>query len=108
MSEQKPVQQQINFTIVPDERAAPERVYANFCGVTHTPCDFTLTFCEVLPPTQQDLQAAGPERVLQAPVKARLVVPLQAVPNLVALLQEHLRAYQESFAQQMPWKDPVH
>ena len=43
----------INFTIVSDETGAPERVYTNFCAVSHTPFDFTLTFCEVLPPSEQ-------------------------------------------------------
>lgn len=119
-------QKRINFTIVPDESHAPDRIYANFCAITHTPFDFTLTFCEVLPPTQEDLQApvgssAGPsggpgggdaastERVLRAPVRVRLVVPTQFLPNLVAALQDHIRIFSESYAQQPAnWKDPVH
>ena len=40
---------QINFTIVPDDDSRQPRTYANFCGVNHTPFDFTLTFCEVQP-----------------------------------------------------------
>ena len=52
----------INFTIVPDETGARERVYTNFCAVSHTPFDFTLTFCEVLPPTEQDLRQAQTDR----------------------------------------------
>jgi hypothetical protein len=120
-------QKRINFTIVPDESHAPDRIYANFCAITHTPFDFTLTFCEVLPPTQEDLQASaaapasGPgsaaggesgttERVLRAPVRVRLVVPTQFLPNLVAALQDHIRIFSESYAQppQAGWKDPVH
>ncbi len=120
MSDQK----RINFTIVPDESHAPDRIYANFCAITHTPFDFTLTFCEVLPPTQADLQAsadaiatpgdgrdasASTERVLRAPVRVRLVVPTQFLPNLVAALQDHIRIFSESYAQQPTgWKDPVH
>jgi hypothetical protein len=125
----------INFTIVPDERHAPDRIYANFCAITHTPFDFTLTFCEVLPPTQEDLQASAgapspgapsagvavaggagvvgeggvTERVLRAPVRVRLVVPTQFLPNLVAALQDHIRIFSESYTQQPTgWKDPVH
>ena len=107
----------INFTIVPDESHAPDRVYANFCAITHTPFDFTLTFCEVLPPTQEDLQAsagaggdaANNERVLRAPVRVRLVVPTQFLPNLVAGLQDHIRIFSESYAQPPAgWRDPVH
>src|SRR5689334_22390970 len=112
-------QKRINFTIVPDESHAPDRIYANFCAITHTPFDFTLTFCEVLPPTQEDLQtsagtggsgdAANTERVLRAPVRVRLVVPTQFLPNLVAALQDHIRIFSESYAQQPAnWKDPVH
>jgi hypothetical protein len=110
-------QKRINFTIVPDESRAPDRVYANFCAITHTPFDFTLTFCEVLPPTQEDLQAsaareggeASTERVLRAPVRVRLVVPTQFLPNLVAALQDHIRIFSENYAQQPTgWKDPVH
>jgi hypothetical protein len=119
-------QKRINFTIVPDESHAPDRIYANFCAITHTPFDFTLTFCEVLPPTQEDLQASnapapgagagssgeaggGTERVLRAPVRVRLVVPTQFLPNLVAALQDHIRIFSESYTQPPTgWKDPVH
>jgi Protein of unknown function (DUF3467) len=115
-------QKRINFTIVPDESRAPDRIYANFCAITHTPFDFTLTFCEVLPPTQEDLQASAAvtpagasgdagstERVLRAPVRVRLVVPTQFLPNLVAALQDHIRIFSESYAQPPAgWKDPVH
>ena len=110
-------QKRINFTVVPDESHAPDRVYANFCAIAHTPFDFTLTFCEVLPPTHEDLQtsagaggdAANMERVLRAPVRARLVVPTQFLPNLVAALQEHIRIFSESYAPPSTgWKDPIH
>ncbi len=118
-------QKRINFTIVPDESHAPDRIYANFCAITHTPFDFTLTFCEVLPPTQEDLQASAvavasggagavgegsaTERVLRAPVRVRLVVPTQFLPNLVAALQDHIRIFSESYTQPPTgWKDPVH
>jgi hypothetical protein len=103
----------INFTIVPDETGARERVYTNFCAVSHTPFDFTLTFCEVLPPTDQDLRQAQTEQVLRAPVRARVAIPVQLMPNLIAALQDHMRIYTESFSQQAPnWppdpSKPVH
>lgn len=94
MAEQK----QINFTIVPDEEApGPERIYANFCAIAHTPFDFTLTFCEVTPLSQRDIANAESEGVVRAPVRARLVAPVQFIPNLIAALQEHLRVYSESY-----------
>ena len=87
---------QINLTIVPDESSHIGRTYANFCGISHTPFDFTLTFCEVQPPTEKIVREAGTDRELKAPVKARVVVPMAFVPTLINLLQEHLRACSES------------
>jgi hypothetical protein len=99
---------QINFTIVPaDTTDQSPRTYANFCAISHTPFDFTLTFCEVLPLSEQDIQHAEAEHVVHAPVRARIVLPLQVLPNLVAALQEHMRVYSDSTG--ATWdKGPVH
>ncbi len=87
---------QINFTIAPDDESESPRTYANFCAISHTPFDFTLTFCEVLPPTEQAVRNAGENGVLKAPVRSRIVVPMAFVPNLISALQEHLRACSDS------------
>ena len=92
MSEPK----QINFTIVPDDASTSMRTYANFCAVGHTPFDFTLTFCEMTPLSEKDIRAAESEHVVRAPVKSRVVLPVQVVPTLIAALQEQLRIYSES------------
>jgi hypothetical protein len=104
-SERKP----INFTIVPDDKSSEPRVYANFCAIAHTPFDFTLTFCEVMPLSEQELRSAETEHVVRAPVRARIVVPVQFVPNLLAALQEHMRVFSDSYAN-VGWQkqDPVH
>jgi hypothetical protein len=91
---------QINFTIVPDDDSrdvAAPRTYANFCSIAHTPFDFTLTFCEVMPLTDKEIKAAESDHVVRAPVRAKIVVPVQFVPNLVAAMQEHLRVFNESY-----------
>ncbi len=99
---------QINFTIVPgDDHEAP-RVYANFCSVAHTPFDFTLSFCEVLPLSEDDIRHAQQDHVIKAPVKTRVVLPVQLLPSLVAALQDQLRSFQDSYAN-VGWnKGPVH
>ena len=43
--------------------------------------------------------------MVKAPVRARMVVPVQMVPGLIAALQENFRLYQESFG---PPKGPTH
>ena len=99
---------QINFTIVPDESAESLRAYANFCAVNHTPFDFTITFCEMAPLSEKDIRAAEAEHVVRAPVKARIVMSPQVVPNLIAALQEQLRIYSEAAANAGPPRGPVH
>ena len=108
MSDQ-PERKQINFTIVPDEKPGERRTYANFCSIAHTPFDFTLTFCEVMPLSERELKAAEQEHVVRAPVRSRVVVPVQFVPNLIAALQEHLRVFSESYSN-VGWTkaDPIH
>lgn len=98
---------QINFTIVPDDSGEVPRIYANFCAISHTPFDFTLSFCEVLPLSEKDLQAAESNHVIRAPVRAKVAIPLQVIPNLIAALQEHMRVFSESTG--ASWdKGPVH
>jgi hypothetical protein len=104
---------QINFTIVPaDDAAAADapRLYSNFCSIAHTPFDFTLTFCEVMPLSEKEIKAAESEHVVRAPVRVKVVVPVQFVPNLIGALQEHWRVFSESYANS-GWSkgpDPVH
>ncbi len=95
----------VNFNVVPDEDATVPRVYSNFCSIQNSPFDFTLTFCEMLPLSERELQQAQETHLVRAPVRARMVVPVQMVPGLIAALQENFRLYQESFA---PPKGPLH
>jgi Protein of unknown function (DUF3467) len=88
---------QVNFTVVPDEDTSVPRVYSNFCAIQNSPFDFTLTFCEMLPLGEKQLREAQTTRTVKAPVRARLVVPVQMVPGLIAALQDNFRLYQESF-----------
>ncbi len=88
---------QLNFTVIPDEDASVQRIYSNFCAIQNSPFDFTLTFCEMLPLGEKQVREAQATRAVKAPVRARLVVPVQMVPGLIAALQDNFRLYQESF-----------
>jgi hypothetical protein len=104
---------QINFTIVPGddpEGPAAPRTYSNFCSIAHTPFDFTLTFCEVMPLSEKEIKEAETEHVVRAPARAKIVVPPQLIPNLVAALQENLRVFSETY-QNVGWNKgagPIH
>ena len=108
MADETPQRKQINFTIVPDDQTTEPRTYANFCSIAHTPFDFTLTFCEVMPLSEKEVRTAESDQVVRAPVRARIVVPVQFVPNLVAALQEHMRVFSESYSNVEWSKGPVH
>ncbi len=108
MADQPPAPKQINFTIVPDDGGGAERTYANFCAIAHTPFDFTLTFCEVMPLSEKEIREAEAQHVVRAPVRAKIVVPVQFVPQLIAALQEHVRVFSESYSN-VGWnKEPIH
>lgn len=93
----QPAAKQINFTIVPEETQG-RRDYANFCAVSHTPFDLTLTFCDVRPLSESDIKGAEITQTVRAPVVARIALPFNVAPGLVAALQEQLRAMQEAQA----------
>jgi len=47
--------------------------------------------------TLRYVREAQATQTVKAPVRARLVVPVQMVPGLIAALQDNFRLYQESF-----------
>ena len=96
--------QQLNFPVVPDDDGTVPRVYSNFCAIQNSPFDFTLSFCEMLPLGEKQVKEAQTTHFVKAPVRARLVVPVQMIPGLIAALQDNFRLYQESFG---PPKGPV-
>jgi hypothetical protein len=95
---------QINFTIVPDESTAPGggRTYANFCAVSHTPFDLTVTFCDVRPLSEQDVRTAEQSQTVRVPIVGRLALPFAVVPGLITALQEQMRAMQEAQSGERP------
>ena len=89
----------VNFTVIPEDSPEAPRIYSNFCAIQNSPLDFTLTFCEMLPPSEKQLREAQSTHVVKAPVRARLVVPVQMIPGLIAALQDNYRGFQESYGE---------
>ncbi len=94
----------VDFTVVPKDDNSVPRVYSNFCSIQNSPFDFTLTFCEMLPLGEREIKQAQATHLVRAPVRTRMVVPVQMIPGLIAALQENFRLYQESFG---PQKGPM-
>lgn len=102
----QPQPRQINFTIVPaDDDGQTPRTYSNFCSIAHTPFDFTLTFCEMLPLGEREIREAESTHTVRAPVKGRMVVPVQLIPGLIGALQENYKLFQDAYG---PPKGTLH
>jgi hypothetical protein len=79
--EERPLQ------IIADYSKSSPRIYANYVQVSISPIDCTLTFCDVIGPTNDEeglqMQKTG---TLPAPVRAVLVIPNQIVDGLIQAL----------------------
>jgi hypothetical protein len=62
----------------------------------------------VLPLSEKELRQAESEHIVRAPVRVKVVVPVQFIPNLIGALQEHMRVFSESYSDVGWTKGPVH
>jgi hypothetical protein len=95
----------VNFTIVPDSENSIPRIYCNFCAIRNSPFDITLTFCEMQPLDEKSVREAQSTHVVKAPVRTRIVLPIQMVQGLITALQENYKLYQDNYG---PPKGPLH
>jgi hypothetical protein len=61
-----------------------------------------------MPLSEKEVKEAEANHIVKAPVRARVVVPVQFLPNLVAALQEHMRVFSESYSNVGWTKGPIH
>lgn len=88
MSEQpeQPRQQQIQV-VVPDEEKHGE--YANFLVVSHSPHEFTLDFCQLLP--------SGEAGKVNAEVVSRVRIAPTLVGRVMQALNTNMTGYEDKF-----------
>ena len=63
------------------------------------------------PLSEKEIREAESEHIVRAPIRARLVLPVQFIPTLIAALQENMRIYSESHQPPQappPGKGPIH
>ena len=96
---------QLNFTVVPDEDDDRPPGLQQLLRDPELPVRL---HADVLrdAAARREARCGRPRRPtsVKAPVRARLVVPVQMIPGLIAALQDNFRLYQESFG---PPKGPV-
>jgi hypothetical protein len=59
----------------------------------------------MLPLGEREIRQAEQSHTVRAPVKAKLVVPVQLVPGLIAALQENFKLFQDAYG---PSKSTLH
>ncbi len=79
-------QQQIQV-VVPDDRKHGE--YANFLVVSHSPHEFTLDFCQLLP--------SGEANKVNAEVVSRVRIAPTMVGRVLQALNTNMSGYEEKF-----------
>lgn len=85
-SDQPRQQQQISVVVSDDVKYGD---YANFLVVTHSPHEFTLDFCQLLP-------SGEPNRV-NADVVQRMRIAPTMVARVIQALNTNLSAYEEKY-----------
>lgn len=74
---------------VPDPALSKSnRVYANYVLVRHTGIDFTISFIDVPPPTEEQIKLAKKGATIPVPVQCDVVVPNDLIPRLIKALQD--------------------
>lgn len=86
MSDYEPGEQRIDIK-VPDE--VKHGQYANFLVVSHSPHEFTLDFCQVIP--------GGEDGHVQAEVVNRMRIAPTMVGKVIRALNENLTLYEDKF-----------
>jgi hypothetical protein len=85
----QPRQQQQVQVVVPDELKHGE--YANFLVVSHSPHEFTLDFCQLLP--------SGEQHKVNAEVVSRVRIAPTMVARVLNALNTNMSNYEDRFGQ---------
>lgn len=78
---------------VPSTELQSSRVYANYVLVRHTGLDFTLSFMDVPPPTEEQVKLVEKGVTIPVPVQCDLVLPNELIPSFIHALQEQYEKF---------------
>ena len=71
-------------------------VYSNFLGVWHTPYEFTLDFCTMMPP-QPSEEDGHP--VMPCRVTSRVKIPVTLIFDLLRALNDNMTRYEQAYGE---------
>jgi len=83
----------IKLQIIPSKEIASKRIYSNFVSINHSPYDFTLTFCDILPVDDAQKLDIKKSNKLNAPIQAEIVIPSSLVEPLIKALSQNYETY---------------
>ncbi|NTU47300.1 hypothetical protein HGA88_06785 [Candidatus Roizmanbacteria bacterium] len=77
---------QLQPVFVPDYNTQSNRIYANYVTVANTGIDFTLTFLDVAPPSEEQVNLAKENKPIPTPVQCQVVLPSHIIQSLIEAL----------------------
>ncbi|PIZ09131.1 MAG: hypothetical protein COY56_00415, partial [Flavobacteriaceae bacterium CG_4_10_14_0_8_um_filter_34_31] len=83
----------INPIFVADSTQKSSRVYSNYALVRHTGLDFTISFLDVPPPSEELLKIAENKKPVPVPLQCEIVLPNTLIPSLIDALKDQYDKY---------------
>jgi hypothetical protein len=72
-----------------------EPIYSNFAQIRHTPSEFSLIFCRVSPPDENDVKDLRKKGYIDATTEAVIVMTPEVARSLAAALSKNIQRFEE-------------
>ena len=76
-----------NPKFVPDTTRISQRTYANFAAVRTTGIDITISFCDIVPPSKEEVEKAKKGEEILIPTQCQVAIPISMAPSLIEALK---------------------
>ena len=93
----RPAKKALKVAIVPVEDEPVERIYSNYVVIRHSPYDFSLEFCELLPSDERSTKIMEKTGKVEAHVRTKIVLPTRVIPSLIQALDGNYKKYEKQF-----------
>ena len=90
------IPKRITLQVVPKKTENTKRAYSNYVQVTHTPHDFTLSFCEVSAIRDDEKEEIAKSKKAYAPIHAEMVLPVSLIEPLIKAIQSNYEIFKKT------------